>query len=161
TGFTVGSDVIRRTRILYNAPRQRLCDTDDDLVGVRGSGWYSHYSSAPYSISRENGVALQVGARRRWDREPVTCRISGTREITVDAGYSEPTTWNAAYYALPLPGFARHVLAARFSGLYREGPNVSLGQVGGVNTSGLAVPGLDSDIAGGGRLLPLRGVEEG
>ncbi|HSJ63263.1 MAG TPA: hypothetical protein VK922_05065, partial [Gemmatimonadaceae bacterium] len=161
TGCTVGGDVIHRARTLFNAPRRRLCDTDDDLLGVRGSAYYSRYSGAPYSISRENGVALQVGARRRWDREPVTCRISETRELTVDAGYSELTTWNAAYYALPLPGFARHVLAARFSGLYREGPNVSLGQIGGLNTSGLAIPGLASDIAGGGRLLPLRGVEEG
>jgi len=162
SGFAIGAEAVRRSRGLYDAdPRRRLCDPQDDLFGLRGSLYYARYSGAPYSISRENGLSLQLSGRRRWDRDAVTCRVSATREVTIDAGYSEMTTWNTAYRALPLPGFARHVIAARLSGLFRSGPGAGFEAIGGVNTSGLAIPGVDTDFAGTGRLLPLRGVEDG
>jgi Tol biopolymer transport system component len=162
-GLTLGAEVVRRARHLQGFPAgTTLRDPDDDLVGLRASTFYARFVSPPRAISRENGVLLQVNARQRWDRNVRQATVQNT-PVTFDGGYSELTSWNAAYLALPLPGFARHVIAARASGLLRDGPGAGLSSVGGVGGSafGLGLPGVVDDIGGTARLLPVRGFEPG
>jgi hypothetical protein len=113
-----------------------------------------------FAISRENGVFLQLAGRRRYDRSPADLIIE-EQPVRLDAGYRELSTWNAAYLALPLPGFARHVLAARVSGLVRDGPGASTSSIGGAASQGLALPGLGQTVGGSSRLLPVRGFDSG
>lgn len=163
TGGALGGELVRRSRTLLNYPAgTQLRDPDDDLIGVRAATYYARFVSPPRAISRENGVLLQVNARRRWDRNIREAVIEG-RPVVYDGGYRELSTWSAAYLALPLPGFARHVVAVRASGLYRAGPGAALSSIGGVSGSyfGLGLPGVVDDIGGTSRLLPLRGFGEG
>jgi hypothetical protein len=164
TGFSAAGEVVRRTRHLHGtgfAPGAALTDAGDDLIGVRAGSYYSRVVMPPFAISRENGVILQLAGRQRWDRAPRTItNEQGT--FTLDGGYREFTTRNTAYLALPLPGFARHVLAARASGLYRQGPGAGLSGIGGVSGGalGFGVPGLIEDFGGVSRVLPVRGFPE-
>lgn len=158
TGLALTGELVRRSRTLSNADSLRLIDPDDDLVGVRASTWFASGVMPPYAISRENGLTLQLSARHRVDRAPRRTTING-REIVSDGTYSELTTWNAAYRALPLPGFARHVMAARFSGLLRQGPGGGATSIGGINGTGLATGPLLADV--GSTLLPVRGFAAG
>jgi hypothetical protein len=163
TGIAVGAEVVRRSRHLQGFPAgTTLRDPDDDLLGIRASTFFARFVSPPRAISRENGGLLQVNARQRWDRNVRHTTIEN-RPVTFDGGYSEISSWNAAYLALPLPGFARHVLAARASGLFRDGPGAGLSSIGGVGGSafGLGVPGIIDDFGGTARLLPVRGFEPG
>jgi outer membrane protein assembly factor BamA len=84
---------------------------------------------------------------------------TGTR--TLDSGYTEWTTWDASYVALPFRGFARHVLGARFSALYRSGPGAEVESIGGVSGAGLGLMSLLDDVGGSSRFLPVRGFESG
>jgi hypothetical protein len=162
-GGSIGVELVRRSRELHGAgwpDGARLRDPDDDLFGVRGTAFLATYTMPRFAISRENGVFLQLAGRRRYDRNPADVIID-EQPVRLDAGYRELTTWNAAYLALPLPGFARHVLAARASGLVRNGPGASTSSIGGVASQGLALPGLGQTLGGSSRLLPVRGFDSG
>jgi hypothetical protein len=161
SGLSLTGEVVRRSRYLYDAGDSlRLRDPADDLIGARASTWFSNAVAPPFAISRENGVTLQLSGRRRWERDPMTAVID-EREVQIDASYSEITTWNAAYLALPLPGFARHVIAGRASGLLRDGPGAGLSNIGGSSAAGFSVPGVSGTLGGGSTLLPVRGFDRG
>ncbi|HSJ06948.1 MAG TPA: hypothetical protein VK936_09605 [Longimicrobiales bacterium] len=162
-GGSLGVELVHSSRELHGTgwpEGARLRNPDDDLFGVRGSAFLATFSMPRFAISRENGVFLQVAGRRRYDRNPEDVIIED-QPVRLDAGYREFTTWDAAYLALPLPGFARHVLAARMSGLVRDGPGASTSSIGGVASQGLALPGLGQAVGGSSRLLPVRGFDSG
>jgi hypothetical protein len=164
-GLSVAGELARRARHIHGTgfpAGTRLSDPRDDLYGVRAGTFFSRFVMPPFAISRENGVILQLSGRQRWDRSPVTVTNQQGTSTTFDAGYHELTTRNAGYLALPLPGFARHVLAARVSGLFREGPGAGLSGIGGVSggSLGFGVPGLIDDFGGVSRVLPVRGFPE-
>ncbi|HEX6308201.1 MAG TPA: hypothetical protein VFZ69_08445 [Longimicrobiales bacterium] len=161
TGFGVLGERVLRSRYLYNAPPNTvLRDPDEDLWGVRLNAFRAHFVTPPLAISREAGYSLSVAARQRWDSHARTI-IEDTVSFVLDGGYRELTTFDAAYLALPLAGFARHVLALRFSGLLRDGPGASLSRIGGASGAGFAISGLASGIGGTSLLLPIRGFERG
>lgn len=160
TGFGAGAEIVRLSRELGRGANLRLRDPHDDLLGIRGDAWLSRYSSPAVAISRQDGFIVQFAGRRRWERNPQTRVIAG-RDVVFDRGYSEFSTWNTAYRSIDLPGFARHVLATRVSGVLRNGPNVSRSSLGGISTTGLVIPGLAPDAAGPSLLLPVRGYERG
>jgi hypothetical protein len=109
---------------------------------------FANYQVHPYSISREDGIAAQLTARRWWQVE----RYGGP-----DRSYDELSGRIEGYKSLHLPGFAHHVLAARFSGLARFGPGASPESVGGYQRS-LQAFGL---TFGGSEFLPVRGFQSG
>ncbi|MBR9989975.1 MAG: PD40 domain-containing protein, partial [Gemmatimonadetes bacterium] len=161
SGIGVAAERVQRSRYLYDAsPDLSLIDPDDDLWGVRLNAFTARFVRPPLSISREDGYTLQVTGRQRRERE-VRTHETDAGTITFDASYREITSWNTAYLALPLPGFARHVLALRFSGLLRDGPGASISRVGGAGGDGLTVPGVVSGLGGSSTLLPVRGFESG
>jgi hypothetical protein len=157
------SELVTRSRHLHGAgypPGSALLNPRDELYGARAVTSFSRYTAPPFAISRENGVVLQLAGRQRWDFDPRTVTTQqGT--FTFDGGYRELTTWNAGYLALPLPGFANHVLAGRFSGLHREGAGAGTSGIGGISGTrlGVGVPGV-GDFGGTARLLPVRGFSE-
>jgi hypothetical protein len=164
TTVTTAAELIRRSRDLHGfRPGERLRDPTDDLAGARGSVAFSTFVLPPFAISRENGVILQVTGRDRRDRASESFTDAEGRPRTTDGSYRELTTWNAGYLAFPLPGFARHVLAVRASGLLREGPGAGVSGIGGVSgaAAGFALPGFGGDLGGEARLLPVRGFESG
>ncbi|HSJ24617.1 MAG TPA: hypothetical protein VK929_08120 [Longimicrobiales bacterium] len=162
--LALAGEVLRRSRDLYGfADGTTLRDPDDDMVGVRGSAGFAHFSVPAVAISREDGLVLQLSARQRRDRNPRTFADPAENQVVMDGGYREVTTWNAGYLAMPLPGFARHVLATRASGLVRSGPGAGTAGIGGFSGApvGLGLPGISGDVGGSTRLLPIRGFEEG
>jgi hypothetical protein len=160
---SVSGELIRRSAYLYGAGWAQgaaLRDPVDDLLGIRAAATLTTFINPRFAISRENGVVLQLAGRQRWDRS-VSDVVIDDDIVVFDAGYRELTTWNAAYRALPLPGFARHVVAVRMSGLLRDGPGAGTSGIGGVSGAGLAVLGLPWESTGTGRLLPVRGYAAG
>jgi hypothetical protein len=159
----ISGEMARRSRYLFGTgwpDAARLRDPVDDLFGVRVATAFANATLSRFAISREDGVALQFALRQRWDRNPHEAVVDDER-LVFDRSYTEITTWDAAYLALPLPGFARHVVAARFSGLFRVGPGASPSSIGGASTQTVWLPGLAQDIGGTSRLLPVRGFDPG
>lgn len=162
-GAGIGAELVRRNRELHGTgwpEGARLIDAADDLIGARITTFFASFHMPRFAISRENGVLLQLSARQRWDRNPLETTIDD-QPVVFDRAYRELTTWDAAYIALPLPGFARHVVAARFSGLLRDGPGAATISIGGGASQGLAIPGLAQQVAASSRLLPVRGFDRG
>jgi hypothetical protein len=162
-GISFSPELVRRSRHLHGddwPAGARLRDPADDLLGMRVVTSFANATMPRFAISREDGVALQVALRRRWDRDPIETVVDGER-LVFDGTYSELTTWSAGYLALPLPGFARHVVAARFSGLFRDGPGASPSSIGGASTQAVWLPGLAQEVGGTSRLLPVRGFDAG
>ncbi len=149
-GASVGAELVRRRRIIEDGVGARLVDAADDLVGMVGSVALGTARTQPLSISREDGVALAITGRQRWDRSP----------DAIDGGYREVTTSNAAYRSLDLPGFARHVLALRASGLLRTGPGATPSSIGGAAGLQIDAP-VELDLGPGSLLLPVRGFPRG
>ncbi|CAN5807238.1 hypothetical protein BH23GEM9_BH23GEM9_25200 [soil metagenome] len=163
SSMSVAGEIVRRRRILEGiTPAEvayHLLNDPDVLRGVRASTFFARYVRPPFAISPENGVSVRLTGRRRWDTDP--------RQVTTTQGiidrnlsYREATTSNAGYVALPLPGFARHVLAARVSALYRDGPGGGLSGVGGAGMEGFTVGDLLTNFGGTSHLLPIRGFPE-
>src|SRR5690606_38072453 len=73
---------------------------------------------------------------------------------------TELTTHNALYTSLDLPGFARHVLGLRASGLHRRGGGATPSSIGGASGILIAAP-VDIDLGPGTLLLPVRGFARG
>lgn len=145
-----GGELVRRSRTIEDGLGASLVDRTDDLVGAIASLGIATSRAQPFSISREDGVTLGVTARRRWDRSP----------DSRDATYTELTTHNALYTSLDLPGFARHVLGLRASGLHRRGGGATPSSIGGASGILIAAP-VDIDLGPGTLLLPVRGFARG
>lgn len=159
-GLALTGERVRRSLYLHDAPPDvRFVDPVDDMWGVRASAFAASYVAPPLSISREDGYTLQVAVRQLRDVN-ITTQVTDEGTVTFDAGYRELTTWNTAYLALPLPGFARHVLAVRISGLLRAGPGASISSIGG-SGGGFRVPGIGVDLGESATLLPVRGFRRG
>ncbi|MEX2281575.1 MAG: hypothetical protein WEE89_03695 [Gemmatimonadota bacterium] len=145
--LTLGLEAVNRRLFVNDTPNVRFPDPTDRLYGAIARLGFANYRRPALAISREDGVSLSVSGRIRI--EPDT--------VLIDRGYREVTTWNTLYKSVPLPGFAHHVLAARFSGLLRAGSGASPASVGGVPGSALDL-GLDAATLGSaGGLLPVRG----
>jgi Tol biopolymer transport system component len=160
SGVALTGERVRRSLYLYDAPPNvRFVDPVDDMWGVRASAFAASYVSAPLSISREDGYTVQVAVRQLREGD-ITTQVTDDDTVTFDAGYRELTTWNTAYLALPLPGFARHVLALRISGLRRAGPGAPISSIGG-SGGGFRLPGIAYDLGESATLLPVRGFRRG
>ncbi|HEX9107429.1 MAG TPA: hypothetical protein VF832_09375, partial [Longimicrobiales bacterium] len=123
---------------------------NDRLTGVFDGVSFANYQQHPYSISRENGVVLSLAGRRRW---------ADTHSASFDPSYSEGSAFGAAYRGLALPGFAHHVLAARFSALERRGPGAEPEDVGGASGQQTSLGIFSAGTPG--VFLPVRGYPEG
>jgi hypothetical protein len=108
-------------------------DPKDQLLGFIAGVGFTNARNPAYAISREDGVRASLFARRRFDIEPVFR----------DATYTELNLSSAGYKSIDASGFAHHVVAARFSGVYRTGLGIGPTDVGDVDNS-----------------LPVRGFEE-
>ena len=95
------------------------------------------------SISAEDGVSATILYRRRWELQ--------------GPGWSdEVRTAVNGYLALPLPGFARWVLAIRVAAGRTGGPTPATYAIGGVSSGRIElVPGIT--LGGSRRTFPLRG----
>ena len=109
------------------------------------SGGWSNARRPPLAISLENGLQLGAFARQRWI-----------------AGESRP--WSkegvgvlSMYKALPLPGYAHHVLAARVASGWSDGIAPEVYSVGGESGSSIEVlPGVRTGTR---RTFGVRGWE--
>lgn len=106
-----------------------------------------YFRAPPLAISPEDGVALQGLYRRRW-------RLAGS-------GWSDELRGAVSGYgAVPLPGFAHWVVAARVSAGVMGGPFPSTFSVGGESGDPFGVaPGVG--VGSGRRAFPLRGYPRG
>lgn len=145
-----GGELVRRSRTIEDGFGAALADPTDDFAGVITSIGLATSRAQPFSISREDGISLAVTGRRRWDRSP----------DVRDATYTEITTSNALYQSLDLPGFARHVIGVRASGLHRTGSGAAPSSIGGASGILLAAP-IDLGLGPGTLLLPVRGFPRG
>jgi hypothetical protein len=160
SGIALTGERVRRSLHLYDAPSgSRFVDPIDDMWGARASVVTARYVTPPLSISREDGYSLRVAVRQLREGD-ITTHVTDEDSVTFDAAYRELTTWNTAYLALPLPGFARHVLALRISGLLRDGPGAGISRIGG-SGGGFRVPGIAFDLGESSTLLPVRGFSRG
>lgn len=147
---TIGGELVRRSRTIEDGLGATLVDRSDDLAGIVASAGLATSRAQPFSISLEDGVSLALTARRRWDRSP----------DVRDASYTEITTHNALYRSLDLPGFSRHVIGVRASGLHRSGNGATPSSIGGASGILLAAP-IDLGVGPGTLLLPVRGFARG
>lgn len=147
--LSVGAETVMRQRSVNDTPNVRFTDARDRMYGPVLRLGFANYRSPVYSISREDGIMLQMSGR--WRTEPDTA--------VVDRGYGELTTFNAFYKSFSVFGFAHHVLAARVSGLWRKGSAPPLASIGGAPGGSFDV-GFTSLGMGTG-LLPVRGFAAG
>lgn len=141
---------VRREVVDRAAAPVRHPDERDDMVGVVAGASYASFVTPAYAISREDGISASVAGRARHETDP----LDGNGR-----GYREASARTALYKALPLPGFANHVAAVRLSGITRRGGGAEPTDIGGTSGGPLSVFGLT--MAGGSRLLPVRGFADG
>jgi Tol biopolymer transport system component len=147
--LTLGAEAVWRRRVVNDTPNVQFADARDRMFGPVVRLGFANYRMPAYAISREDGIALQVAGR--WRAEPDT--------NVVDRGYTELTTFNAAYKSFSVFGFAHHVLAARVSGLLRSGSLPPVASIGGAPGGSFDL-GITSVGLGTG-LLPVRGFASG
>jgi hypothetical protein len=117
------------------------------FLTARISAYASHASSPALAISQENGVSVDGFVERRW-------ALSDPRwSYEIRGGVS-------GYLAMPFPGFAHWVLAARMNAGRTGGTAPERLEVGGESGDLLeALPGLA--LGAGRRAFPLRGYPRG
>jgi hypothetical protein len=151
TGLRVGVEHISGLYQLDDAPGFRLQgDTTYRMVGITTSASYGNSRSYATSISREDGIALAATARQRWDLDT----------STDDSGYSELIGAASAYTGVRTGGRSNHVLAARFSALWRDGAGARATRIGGVSGTPQNII-IGQSLGGSPLLLPIRGFEYG
>lgn len=128
----------------------------DDLVPIRRYGAFvrvlaSNARGHDFSISRERGFTAELQAR--WRRD-------ANHGLPLAEDYAELRGRLTAYRDFRIAGFADHVIAARLSGLLRDGDSAPRMDLGGVSGSAIGL-GLGFGAVGGSRLLPVRGYESG
>lgn len=118
--------------------------------------WASNARRHPFSVSREDGVAASAAGRVRRERNPAASGRAGA-----DGSYNEVVAEIDAYKSVALPGFSRHVLAARASAGYAAGPGADQYHfdVGGASGESRSVTGYR--LPGGRLLFPARGYPQG
>ena len=152
--LSIAAELTREEIIARNRPELRFLDPADVLLGFSARAGFANTKRPAFAISAEDGVSISAVARRRWDTSAET--LNDTR---FDAGYDELYGVASAYRALPLPGFAHHVLAARVAGLRRAGPGASLTSIGGASGNGEST--AFGTFGGESLLLPVRGFQRG
>ena len=124
-----------------------------DFVGVAATLSAQALSYPALAISPENGVAAAVRYQHDWETTSPTILANGD---TVPGWWNEVRGVASAYLALPLPGFAHWVLAARAAAGARDGPAADPYDLGGAAGDPYEiVPGYL--IGPGRRTFPLRG----
>jgi hypothetical protein len=163
TGASASGELAWRRRVLEGIASDEvafhLLREPDRLYGVRVSTFLASFVRPPFAVSPENGVSLRLTGRQRWDTDPREVQTA-QGILRRDLGYREATGWGAGYLALPLPGFARHVIAGRASGLVRDGPGAGLTGVGGASADAASIGDLLPRLGGTTQLLPIRGFPE-
>ena len=110
-------------------------------------GWAA-LQRAPQAVSAEDGVSVGVTFRERWQ---------GVYDIP--NGHSAIGSLRA-YRSLALPGYAKHVLAARLSGAWGSPSNLDVFSAGGTSGSSVEVlPGVT--VGDAARTFGVRGWEPG
>jgi hypothetical protein len=145
----VGRD-FRRRDLVGGPDSIRLADAEDALIDLIGRVGYANYRTQPFSISREDGIALSLEAEHSLERDP---------HPEFDATVTELTAWGAGYRALHPWGFANHVIAIRASALARLQDGAVPTRIGGV--SGNVLNALGLPFGSGSLLLPVRGFDRG
>lgn len=108
------------------------------------SGAFGNAYRTGYGISPENGIGLTGTVLQRWAH-----------------GTSGPATRTylgvaTGYRALPLPGFANHVIATRLAGGWSDSHATRALEVGGTSGAPIAlIPGVS--LGEGSRTFPVRG----
>jgi len=154
-----GGELVNRRRLLLNAGGRRLLDPDDDLIGARITTLFNTAHAYPFSLSAEDGITVQLGARQRWDRSRSSGVNSQGDTLRFDGGEREFTAWSAGYLALGRVAFANAVLAVRASALLRDGPGATTHGVGGTSGGSLPLGGVAE--TGTAQFLPVRGFPAG
>lgn len=153
--LTIGAERIVERRRLFDAPGFRVAYPGTTFHGVFAGAAFANYQTHPFSISREDGVALALRGARLLDREPFTYADGAV----VDRSYDEVTGAAAVYHAFPVFGFADHVLALRLAGRLRTGAGAEPFDLGGASAPGAHAFGRT--IGGSGTPLPVRAYGEG
>jgi Tol biopolymer transport system component len=137
--LAAGAEFVRRTWSLHGSPPLRLADhvRRQELAGVIARASFARFRMPAFAISPQDGYALSLGGRRRWDV---------AHGEAPDRGYSELTGFSAAYRSIDAPGFARHVLALRATMLWRSGERAPLSSIGGPTNRLLAVRGYREGV---------------
>jgi hypothetical protein len=151
--LTVGGEWVAERRRLLDAPGYRPAYPGTDFAGAFARAGFANYRLNAFSISREDGISVAIGARRRWDLDPFAT-ADGT---TIDRSRDDLTAAAAGYRAFRGFGFANHVLALRASARMRTGPGAEPFGIGGA--SGDSQDGVVTRIGGPHRFLPVRGFE--
>ncbi len=108
------------------------------------SGGFGNAYRTGYGISPENGIGLTGSVLQRWSHG--TSGVATRTYIGVGTGYR----------ALPLPGFANHVIAARVAGGWSDANATRALEVGGSSGTPIAlIPGVS--LGEGSRTFPVRG----
>lgn len=153
--FTGGVGIEHRTHVLDSDIPLTSFDTTGALgaltfPNVVVAASFSNTQRPPYSISLEDGVALNVTARDRFN--------SGANG---NGGSSYSTVAQASLYkSLDLPGFAHHVIALRASGGVADSKAAGYFLVGGASGSTYEIiPGYT--LGEGRKTFPVRGFAAG
>jgi hypothetical protein len=118
---------------------------------------FANHRSHPFSVSREDGVRLEVRGRVRQD---LTVADSLTGVVSWDGSFDDLFGRASGYWAFDGPGFASHVLAARVSGGYAQGAGADAFHFDLGGATGQGIPGLNG-LGGTSLLFPLRGYASG
>jgi hypothetical protein len=149
-GLSLFGELVERTRTIEKGPVSLLHKPHDRLLGVLGSLSWSNVRRHAFSIGAEDGLSVRLAGRRRWDQSPAS---------RPEKSYWEGLGYLSLYRGFPLFGFARHVLAGSFRGLWRTGPGSGSSGIGG--PSGGAVDLVVTSVGGSSSPLPLRGFAYG
>jgi hypothetical protein len=149
--LALGVEREQRSLIVLQSPDSiRLRDPRDDLTILVARAGFANYRRQPFSISREDGFAVNFGVEHE---------IEADADTILPAGMTELTGLATAYRSLHPWGFANHVIALRASALLRVRDGAVPTRIGGVSGSVLDVFGFG--LGDGSLLLPVRGFERG
>ena len=130
-------------------------ETPPDVAGVLTAS-YNSARSFGISLGPQAGGSLSFRAEGHRYLEP----FAGEPDAR---GYLRLTGRGRRFHALPLPGFARHVLALRGDVAAEHGsvsPGLRVGGASGGALSGALGLPLDSDLLGNSVSFPIRGYPE-
>ncbi len=133
----------------------RLRSPKHSFVQGRASVAYTNVQGHAYSVSGEDGVSVALSGRVRTE---LSLASEETGVPGFDDSLDDVIGTVRAFRAFSGPGFARHVVAARFSGGVSQGPGADrfhfdLGGAAGQGES----TGLGGTVGGIPLLFPLRG----
>ncbi len=128
------------------------------LAEARLTARLSTTRSYPFSVSTENGVGVSLELRQRWDRSVPDSLVG---RAGADGAFREAVVSLRGYRAVPLPGFANHVLSLRAAVGVADGPGTGTGHfsVGGGGGDGRGLLGFTLGSAF--RRFPVRGLPPG